>query len=68
LKGYMDEAELIFLASKYVQKNYDYDTMYYCDDFNGKEEFARPCHNYMVEFKEIGRKAFYEKYKEYKLY
>jgi len=68
LKGYMEKAELIYLASKYAQKGYDYEKMMYCDDFHGQEEQAECCYEYVIEFKEIGRKAFYEKYKEYKLY
>jgi len=68
LKGYMEKAELIYLASKYAAKGYDYEKMYYCDDFYGDEEQAEACWDYVVEYNEIGSKAFYEKYKEYKLY
>lgn len=64
----MTKEELIHLASKYAEKGYDYETMYYCDDFHGKEEEAEACYEYIIEYREIGSKAFREKYKDYKLY
>ena len=64
----MTKAEIIYLASKYADKGYDLEKMYYCDDFHGVEDLAEICYEYVIEYREIGRKAFYEKYKEYKLY
>lgn len=59
---------MLWIASKYADKGYDFEKMKYGDDLYGKEDFADNVWEYVVECKEIGRKAFYEKYKEFKLY
>lgn len=64
---------MLWIASKYIAKGYSQEQMGYgddCSELDGekgnkiKDEIAE----YMVEIKDIGRIAFYEKYKEYKLY
>jgi len=69
----MTQKEKLFIASKYVSKGYSQDDMRYGDDcyeLTGaegraiKDEIAE----YMSEMQEIGRTAFYEKYKAFKLY
>ena len=64
----MDKAEMIYIASKYADKGYDYETMKYGDDMYGNEDLADEVWEYVVEYKEIGSIAFKEKYKEFKLY
>jgi hypothetical protein len=69
----MTQQEMLYIASKYVMKGYsieqmrDGDDCYHLSGDEGrkvKDEIA----DYMDEFMEIGRIAFYEKYKEFKLY
>lgn len=64
----MEESEKIEIASKYAMKGYDFDQLHYGDDINGREGFVDDIWEYVVEFKEIGRLAFYEKYKAFNLY
>lgn len=59
---------MIYLASKYADKGYDFETMYYCDDFFGKEQYAEQVWEYVEEYKEIGYSGFKQKYSQYKLY
>jgi hypothetical protein len=69
----MTKQEMLWIASKYNGKWCSIEQMYYGDDCNHlegeegdriKDEIA----NYMIEMNEIGTTAFYEKYKEFKLY
>lgn len=64
---------MLYIASKYKCKGYSKEQMRFGDDCyelsgeegkNIKDEIAE----YMDEFEDIGRIAFYEKYKEFKLY
>lgn len=64
----MDKEEMIYLASKYADKGYDFEKMCYCDDFYGREQYADEVWEYVVEYNEIGSIAFAEKYSNYKLY
>ncbi len=64
----MTKEELLWLASWCFYKNYDIDTLHYCDYLYGKEEYVDDVWEYVVELEEIGRIAFYEKYKEFELY
>lgn len=59
---------MLFIASKMVEKGYSFEDMRYGDDLNGREQYADEVGEFMSEMKEIGRAAFYEKYKEFKLY
>ncbi len=64
----MEKSQMVWIASKYAEKGYDYEQLKYGDDLYGKEELADGVWEYIEEFKNIGRIAFREKYKEYKLY
>lgn len=64
----MKKEEIIYLASKFFDKGWDYEKCYYGDDLYGKEEFIDEIWDYVIEIKDIGRIAFYEEYKDYKLY
>ncbi len=64
----MEKEEMIWIASKYAEKGYDYEDLCYGDDLYGKEDLADEIWEYVIEYKEIGSIAFREKYKEYKLY
>ena len=64
----MEKHEMIWIATKYVAKSYTYEQMKYGDDLYGREEFAEQVGEYMDELYKIGHDAFYEKYKEYRLY
>lgn len=59
---------MIWIASKYAEKGYNYEQLKYGDDLYGKEDFADEVWEYIVEYKEIGKTSFYIKYCEYKLY
>lgn len=64
----MEASELIYLASKAFDKGWDFETLTYGDDLYGKEQYADEVWEYVEELQEEGRRAFYEKYKEFKLY
>ena len=64
---------MLFIATKYVSKGYSFEDMCYGDDcyhlsgYEGKEIKDEIC-GYMTELEDIGKVAFYEKYKDFKLY
>lgn len=69
----MEKSEMLYIATKYVIKGYsesqmrDGDDCYELKGEEGdliKDEIA----DYMDEIQEIGRLAFYEKYKDFKLF
>lgn len=64
----MDEADKLYIASKYFEKQYSFDQLYYGDDLYGKEQFADEIWDIIVEIQDIGRTAFKERYEGYKLY
>ena len=59
----MEQKEMIELAKKAIEKNWDYDAVYYGDDLYGHEEDAEQVWDYIAECKLIGMVAFDEKYK-----
>jgi len=69
----MEESEKVYIASKYVGKGYSYEDMCYgddCYDLKGEEgsRIKDEIGDYMTELRDIGRTAFYEKYKHFNLY
>jgi len=64
----MEKSEMLYIASKYAQKGYDIEQLHYGDDMYGREKYTDDVWEYIVEYKEIGSTAFYEKYSEFKLY
>lgn len=64
----MENKDLIWIATKAFDKGWDYETLKYGDELYGKEQYVDDVWEYVVELSEIGTNAFYEKYKEYKLY
>jgi len=64
----MENADKIWIASKYAEKGYGYEQLKYSDDLYGQEDLADEVYDYMLEYKEIGSRAFREKYKDFKLY
>lgn len=65
----MEKSEMLWIASKYKQKGYSFEQMLYGDDmYEATEEEKDIVGEYMTEYEDIGRVAFYEKYKEFKLY
>ena len=69
----MEKSEMLWIASKYNGKGYSQEQMRDGDDcYELKGEEGRAIKDqigeYMEEIEDIGRIAFYEKYKEYKLY
>lgn len=68
MKEKLTKAELLFIATKMNAKGYSGDDVYYSDDLYGNEDQADDVFEYMSELADIGRIAFYEKYKEFKLY
>jgi hypothetical protein len=63
----MNKEEMIRIACVAIRKNYDYETLKYSDDMYNLEEFSDNIWEYVEECKQIGKIAFKEKYKEYKL-
>ena len=65
----MEKEEMLWIASKYKQKGYSYEDMLYGDDtYDATSEEKDEIGEYMTEYSDIGRIAFYEKYKDFKLY
>ncbi|HUX57117.1 MAG TPA: hypothetical protein VMV77_09090 [Bacteroidales bacterium] len=64
----LEKSDLIWIASKMFVKGYFGDMIRYSDDLYGNEDQYDEVNEYMEELSEIGRIAFYEKYKEFKLY
>jgi len=64
---------MLWIASKYISKGYSHEQMRYGDDcyeLSGEEgrKIKDEIADYMDELKEIGKIAFYDKYKEFDLY
>lgn len=64
----MEESEKIWIASIAIAKQYGYETLKYSDYMYGNEEFIDDVWDYVKECANGGQIAFYEKYKEFKLY
>lgn len=64
----MSKDEIIWIATKWFAKGYNIDDLRWSDDMNGNENQTDEVLEYYFELKDIGRTAFYEKYKEFKLY
>lgn len=60
---------MLWIASRYKMKGYSHEDMRYGDDtYDATSEEKEEIGDYMSEYEEIGRAAFYEKYKDFKLY
>jgi len=59
----MEKKEMINIALTAIDKNMDYETLYYSDYMYGKEKLTDKVYEYVIECKEIGSIAFMEKYK-----
>lgn len=64
----MSEQDKLFIATKAFDKGWGYETIKYCDYLYGHEEDVEAVWDYLDELKDIGHRAFYEKYKEFNLY
>lgn len=64
----MQKNEMIYLASKFAEKGTDYEKAMYGDDLYGREDMIDAIWEYVEEYEDFGRIAFYEKYKDFKLY
>jgi len=70
----MEFKDKVYLASKYAEKGYDYETLKYGDDLyylDGSPEKGKVISEIwelVCEYKEEGSKQFRETYKDYKLY
>lgn len=69
----MEKSEMLWIATKYWGKGYSQEDMRFGDDcyhLTGEEGRAikDEIAEYMEDLDELGRKAFYEKYSEYRLY
>jgi hypothetical protein len=58
----MDKAEMIRIAKLAISKNMDFETLKYSDYMYGKESLTDDVWEYVDECREIGTKAFREKY------
>ena len=61
----MREQDKIKVASIAVEKQFDFDELFYSDYMKGKEEFTEDVWKYVQEYKEKGLAAFYKKYNWY---
>lgn len=58
----MEKSEMIWISSKYKRKGYSYEEMRHGDDtYNATEEEKVKIGEYMTEYEDLGRIAFYEK-------
>lgn len=64
----MEKEEMLWIATWAWSKNLDYEELGWSDYMNGKKEFLDQVWEYVEELNDNGRIAFYEKYKDYKLY
>lgn len=64
----MNKEELIWTASVAIGKGYGYEEMSSSDYMYGNESEMDNMWAYVEECQEIGRIAFREKYKEFKMY
>ncbi len=64
----MNKGKKLWAASVAIGKNMDYETLNYSDYMYGNEDETDSVYEYVIECREIGEKAFREKYKEFKLY
>lgn len=64
----MEQSRMIWIASVAFAKNYDYETLMYSDYMYGHTDLIDDVWDYVIELQDDGRNAFYEKYKEFKLY
>lgn len=60
----MEEREKIVIALMAIDKKMDCDTLRYCDDLYGREEFTDDVWEYVEECEQIGTTAFREKYND----
>lgn len=64
----MEKSEMLWIASKYAVKGYNFEQMKYGDDLYDREHLADDVWEYVEEYKRIGSIAFREKYKDFKLF
>jgi hypothetical protein len=60
--------DMVKTASYAIYKDMEKDELYYSDEMYGHESETNMVWEYVAECQEIGRVAFREKYKDYKLY
>lgn len=58
----MDKKMMVIIAKKAIEKRWDFETLTYCDDMHGNEQFADDVWELVEECDKIGRNAFYIKY------
>ena len=64
----MEVSEMIWVATWAWHKRLSKDDLLWCDHMYGNEHYTDDVWEYVEEMNEIDKIAFYEKYKEYKLY
>lgn len=64
----MTQQKIIWIATWAWSKGLDYEETMYSDYLYGNEDKIDEVWEYVNELNEYGRVAFYEKYKEFKLY
>jgi len=64
----MEKSELLWIATWAFYKGYDYEKTKYSDYLYGKESEIDNVWYYYNELEDIGTNAFYEKYKDFKLF
>ena len=69
----MEFKEKVYLATKFAEKGYDYETIIYHDDLyhlksEERDVIVDEIWDLIIEYKEEGSKRFREVYKDYKMY
>jgi len=64
----MNKEEILWTASIAFAKNISCEDLKYSDYMYGKEDLTDRVWEYVEEIKQFGRVAFYDKYKEFRLY
>jgi hypothetical protein len=61
----MNKKEMIQIARSAIDKNMDYETLYYSDYMYGNKKLTEDVYEYVIEAREQGTNWFNEEYSEY---
>lgn len=64
----MDKAEALWIASIALERGYDYEELKWSDYLYGREHLVDGIWEYVEECLQIGKAAWKERYKDYRLH